>query len=65
MHYPVEISFGKNSLPLHVLMEAAAFFIGFRYFLYLRKKQGDVIESTKRIWILIGAIFGGLIGSRL
>ena len=29
MHYPVEISFGKNSLPLHVLMETAAFFIGF------------------------------------
>lgn len=65
MHYPVEISFGKNSLPLHVLMETAAFFIGFRYFLYIRKKRGDTIESTNRTWILIAAIFGALIGSRL
>ncbi len=65
MHYPVEISFGKNSLPLHAVMETAGFFIGFRYFLYLRKKQGDTIESGKRTWILIAAIFGALIGSRL
>lgn len=65
MHYPVEISFGKNSLSLHAIMEIASFFIGFRYFLYLRKKQGDVIESTNRTWILIAAIFGALIGSRL
>jgi phosphatidylglycerol---prolipoprotein diacylglyceryl transferase len=65
MHFPLEIHFGKNSLPLHVLMETAAFFTGFRYFLYLRKKQGDTIESTKRTWILIAAIFGSLTGSRL
>lgn len=65
MHYPVEISFGKNGLPLHAVMETAGFFIGFRYFLHLRKKQGDTIESTNRTWILIAAIFGALIGSRL
>jgi prolipoprotein diacylglyceryltransferase len=40
-------------------------FIGLRYFLFLRKKQGDRIESANRIWVLIGAIFGAIIGSRL
>ena len=40
-------------------------FIGFRYFLYLRKGKGDQIESSQRLWIIIGAIFGALIGSRL
>ena len=65
MHFPVEVHFKNNSLPLHVILEVAAFFIGFRYYLYLRKKQGDAIQSTKRTWILIGAIFGALIGSRL
>jgi prolipoprotein diacylglyceryltransferase len=40
-------------------------FIGFRYFLYLRKTEGDSIVSENRTWILIGAIFGALIGSRL
>ena len=63
MQFPVEINFGNISLPLHAIVETAAFFIGFRYFLYLKKKQGDTIASAKRIWILIAAIFGALIGS--
>jgi phosphatidylglycerol---prolipoprotein diacylglyceryl transferase len=65
MHFPVAIHFGDNELPLHAVMETAAFFIGFRYFLYLKKKNGDNINSTNRTWILIAAIFGALIGSRL
>jgi len=65
MHFPVEIHFGKNNFPLHAVMETAGFFIGFRYFLWLRKKQGDIIVSTNRTWILIAAIFGALLGSRL
>lgn len=40
-------------------------FIGFRYFLWLRKKQGDAIHNENRVWILIGAILGAVIGSRL
>jgi phosphatidylglycerol---prolipoprotein diacylglyceryl transferase len=65
MYFPVEISFGSNKIPLHAITEIAAFFIGYRYFAYLRKKQGDVIISENRLWILIGAIFGALLGSRL
>jgi prolipoprotein diacylglyceryltransferase len=47
------------------VFEVLAFFIGFRYFLWLRKKRGDTIRTPNRTWILIGAIFGALIGSRL
>lgn len=65
MEFPVEIDLGKFSLPLHAVLETAAFFIGFRYFLYLRRRQKDVIKSSNRIWIIVGAIFGALIGSRL
>jgi phosphatidylglycerol---prolipoprotein diacylglyceryl transferase len=65
MHFPIEISFGNNTLPLHAITEIAAFFIGYRYFSYLRKRQGDTIQSENRLWILIGAIFGALLGSRL
>ncbi len=46
-------------------MEPLGIFIGFRYFLILRKQQGDKIVSEKRLWILIGAIFGAILGSRL
>lgn len=65
MHFPVEVYFGNNKIPLHAITEITAFFIGYRYFSYLRKKQGDTIQSENRLWILIGAIFGALLGSRL
>jgi phosphatidylglycerol---prolipoprotein diacylglyceryl transferase len=65
VEFPVTFQFGKFSLPLHAVLETAAFFIGFRYFLYLRRRREDVIESSNRIWIIMGAIFGALIGSRL
>jgi len=47
------------------VFEVLAFFIGFRYFLWLRKKRGDAIKTPNRTWIIIGAIIGALIGSRL
>ncbi len=65
MHFPVEISFGNTKIPLHAITEIAAFFIGYRYYSYLKKMQGDSIVSENRLWILIGAIFGALLGSRL
>lgn len=65
MQFPVEITIRSVKILLHSITEVLAFFIGFRYFLYLRKKQGDVIVQSNRTWILIGAIFGAFIGSRL
>lgn len=65
MQYPATISIGNTDIPLHAVLETAGIFIGFRYFLYLRKKQKDPIEQENRIWIIIGAIFGAVIGSRL
>ena len=65
MQFPVTISIGASVIPLHGIIEFAAYFIGFRYFLYLRKKQPDAISTTNRIWILIGAILGSVLGSRI
>ena len=65
MEFPVRIAFGNIDIPLHAVLETAAFFIGFRYFLYLRKRQQDVIPMGRRVWIIIGAIAGALVGSRI
>ena len=65
MNFPLSISVGDFTIPLHAVFEFAAFFIGFRYFIFLRKKQTDSISTSNRIWILIGAIIGSTIGSRL
>ena len=63
--FPVYIHLGGSSILLHAILEILAFFVGFRYFIWLRRKQGDSIKRPNRAWIVIGAIFGALIGSRL
>lgn len=65
MHFPVAVQIGSEKILLHTILETAGYFIGFRYFLFLRKKQGDTIATNKRIWIIIATIFGALVGSRL
>jgi prolipoprotein diacylglyceryltransferase len=63
--FPWQLEIGSSQIPYHVIFETAGIFIGFRYFLYLRSKSSDAISSSNRLWILIGAIFGSVIGSRL
>lgn len=65
MNFPVYIEIGTARILMHAVLEVLAFFIGFRYFLWLRKKKGDTINQSNRSWIIIGVIFGALIGSRL
>ena len=65
MQFPIHLSIGTVTVSLHAVFETLAFFIGFRYFLFLRKQQGDAFSSSARLWVIIGAIFGALIGSRL
>ncbi|RFS19026.1 diacylglyceryl transferase [Chitinophaga silvatica] len=65
MHFPVYIDVLSLHFPLHALTETLGMFLGFRYFLFLRKQQGDLITNNNRIWIIIGATFGALAGSRI
>jgi phosphatidylglycerol---prolipoprotein diacylglyceryl transferase len=63
--FPVYIEFGSSKILLHSLAEILAFFVGFKYFQILKRRNGDPLTDTNRNWILIGAIFGALFGSRL
>ncbi len=65
MQFPVTITIGHINILLHTITEFAGFFIGFRYYLFLKRKQVDVIESSNRLWIIIGVTLGAFIGSRL
>lgn len=65
MDFPIYIQIGNSRILLHAVTELLAFFVGFRYYVYLRKKNGDQINSVNRIWVIIGAILGALLGSRL
>ncbi len=49
----------------HALFEALAYAAGFRYFLFLRKRQTDPFSSEERAWIFVGAVVGAFVFSRL
>ncbi|MDO5970322.1 prolipoprotein diacylglyceryl transferase [Flavivirga aquimarina] len=65
MNIPYEpIVFGYN-INIHLILEYLAFFIAFRYYVFLRRKSNDIISSNNRLSIILGAALGALIGSRL
>jgi phosphatidylglycerol---prolipoprotein diacylglyceryl transferase len=65
LSFPFHFNIDGTQIPWHSIIEPLAFFIGFRYYVSLRKQSKDVISSSNRMWVLIGAIFGAIIGSRL
>lgn len=56
--------FGIN-INIHLVLEYLAFFLAFRYYVFLRRNQKDTISSNNRLSIILGAALGALIGSRL
>lgn len=65
MHFPLELGIGKATISAHLLLETLAFMIGFRYFLFLRKKGQDTLPEDHRIQLFIAATFGAFLGSRM
>ena len=52
-------------LNIHLIFEYLAFFMAFRYYSWLRKSTTDTLSDRNRLSIILGAILGALIGSRL
>jgi len=50
---------------VHLILEYVAFFVAYRYYVFLRKKNTDVIPYSNRLSIILGAAIGALIGSRI
>lgn len=61
---PFEPTIGAFPINVHFIFETLAFLLAFRYYLFLRKKSRDSISSGNRLSIIVGAVFGALIGSR-
>lgn len=52
-------------MPLHLIFEFLAMTIGYRYYLYLKKQEGDVVNDKSRAIVLVAAAIGALLGSRI
>jgi phosphatidylglycerol:prolipoprotein diacylglycerol transferase len=52
---------------VHTLVEAGAYFIGFRYFLIERRRLALPVlaDSDRSVWIAVSAIVGAAIGAKL
>ncbi|CAM1360112.1 Prolipoprotein diacylglyceryl transferase [Tenacibaculum sediminilitoris] len=65
MELPFEPILLGYTINIHLVLEYLAFFLAFRYYVFLRKKREDYISSNNRLSIILGAAAGALIGSRL
>ncbi len=63
MTFPWMISVGPVTLHPHLVFETLAYFIGFRLYLRLRRKER--LPLDKGIWVVSGAILGAALGSKL
>lgn len=65
MKIPFEpILFGFN-INIHLVFEILAFFISYRYYKHLKKKQSDIISNSNRSTIVLAAAIGAFLGSRI
>lgn len=65
MQIPFEPILFDTKINVHLILEYLAFFVGYRYYVYLRKKTTDVIPSMHRLIIILGAVIGAFLGSRI
>lgn len=65
MTFPIQLNLFGDAVNLHIIFETLAFFVGVRLYYYLKKGIVDPISDINRLWILLGAMLGALIGSRV
>lgn len=65
MQIPFEPQLFGYNINIHLVLEYLAFFLAFRYYVFLRRKSTDIISSNNRLSIILGAALGALVGSRL
>lgn len=64
MEFPFNIHIGSVEISSHLVLELLAYSIGFRYFLYLRKRTIDKISTDHRTVLLIAGALGAFLFSR-
>lgn len=65
MTFPFQFDFFGEKVYYHFIFETLAFFIGVRLYYYHKKGITDTISDINRLWIMLGAMVGALIGSRV
>jgi phosphatidylglycerol:prolipoprotein diacylglycerol transferase len=65
-HFPVVLDIGSWRLPIHPVCDVLAYFLGFQFYLFLKRRAaGPRLTWEQNGWIMVGVIFGALIGAKL
>jgi prolipoprotein diacylglyceryltransferase len=65
MAFPFQFQIFGNTYYWHFIFETLAFFVGIRLYYFKKRKTQDPISEINRLYILIGAMIGALLGSRI
>lgn len=65
MTFPVQFTLFGETYHWHYIFEVFAFFVGVRLYYFLKKGIEDPISDEDRLWIMLGAMLGALVGSRI
>lgn len=65
MEFPINLYLFGVEINTHLLTEFAAFFIGFRFYIFRKRQIEDVFSWEQRMVLLIAAALGALIFSRI
>lgn len=63
--FPFQFELFGSQYHYHYIFETLAFIIGVRLYYYFKKGVVDPISDENRLWIMLGAMLGALIGSRV
>jgi prolipoprotein diacylglyceryltransferase len=65
MTFPLDIHIFGTTIPVHTIFELLSFFIGYRFFIFLRgKKKSDLLSPHAEWWLIVGMALGAFVGSR-
>jgi len=65
LSFPVFLEIGKLRIPAHFIFESLAYLVGFQLYRRNRRRSGDFLADTGRMWIVAAAISGAAIGSKV
>lgn len=63
--FPVTVSVFGNEIWVHPILETLGIFIGMRYYYFLKKRNLQNLAGMKSLAILLGALIGAFIGSKI
>lgn len=65
MEFPINLHLFGLEINTHLVTEIAAFFVGFRFYVFRKKHSADPFSWEQRMIILIAAALGALVFSRI